>query len=204
MTVNEWQVSSSVSSVEKMRIKVQLILFQFVFVSSAILETKLLRTVQTEYGLVQGVQKQTVLGRDYFSFQGIPYMKQPLGKLRFKAPEPPEPWSKPLNATIEPPIYPSYNSYKQQLVGQENAAVINVYTPSLYPLCHLPVLVWIHGGFFQVSFEGTFWFLCFLIKYSIGRFRRYRALQSRLFAPKRCRRRFIQLPSWLDGISKLE
>ena len=40
--------------------------------------------VSTEYGPVKGVHSVTVLGVDYVKFQGIPYMKAPLGKLRFR------------------------------------------------------------------------------------------------------------------------
>lgn len=40
--------------------------------------------VSTEYGPVKGVYSVTVLGVDYVKFQGIPYMKAPLGKLRFR------------------------------------------------------------------------------------------------------------------------
>lgn len=45
--------------------------------------------VQTEYGPIKGDQRLSVLGRKYFNFQGIPYMKAPLGKLRFRDAEAP-------------------------------------------------------------------------------------------------------------------
>jgi carboxylesterase type B len=112
---------------------------------------KLFRTVSTENGLVRGVQKRSVFGRLYFSFQGIPYMKPPLGKLRFTAPEPPVKWRKPLDATKESPAFTQIDTMKRKLVGQEDAGVINVYTPVAKMYSSLPVLVWIHGGSFQVS-----------------------------------------------------
>ena len=40
--------------------------------------------VDTEYGPVKGAKKVTVLGNNYINFQGIPYMKAPIGKLRFR------------------------------------------------------------------------------------------------------------------------
>lgn len=40
--------------------------------------------VSTEYGPVKGIHSVTVLGVGYVKFQGIPYMKAPLGKLRFR------------------------------------------------------------------------------------------------------------------------
>lgn len=42
------------------------------------------RTVDTEYGPVKGIKKFAVHGEEYFSFQGVPYMKGPTGKLRFR------------------------------------------------------------------------------------------------------------------------
>jgi hypothetical protein len=54
-----------------MRIKVPFLLLQFFIVPSEILDSKNLRIVQTEYGPAQGVQKQTVLGRDYFNLHEI-------------------------------------------------------------------------------------------------------------------------------------
>lgn len=39
--------------------------------------------VYTEYGIIEGIKKETNLGTEYISFQGIPYMKAPVGKLRF-------------------------------------------------------------------------------------------------------------------------
>lgn len=109
--------------------------------------------VSTESGPVQGLQKTSILGRDYFSFQSIPYMKAPIGKLRFRDPQPPAKWFTPLDATKEPPSYPCFDSFSQKFVGQEDAAVINVFTPYLNPMKKLPVLVWIHGGSFHVGLD---------------------------------------------------
>lgn len=39
---------------------------------------------ETEGGQVIGVKKETCFKEEYFSFQGIPYAKPPVGKLRFK------------------------------------------------------------------------------------------------------------------------
>lgn len=41
-------------------------------------------TAFTEYGLVKGVKKTTVLDCEYNAFLGIPYAKPPVGDLRFK------------------------------------------------------------------------------------------------------------------------
>lgn len=121
-------------------------------ISSQVVNPANLKIVSTEYGPVQGIRKQTIFGRDYFSFQSIPYMKTPLGKLRFRDPKPPVRWYKPLDATKEPPAYTQVDSLiTQKMIGQEDAGVINVYTPSTEAFPRLPVIVWIHGGSFQVS-----------------------------------------------------
>jgi carboxylesterase type B len=128
------------------------ILQTITFATSQVTNLGKLKTVRTIYGGVTGIQKKTLLGRDYYSFQGIPYMKPPLGKLRFTAPEPPTFWLRPFDATKEPPAYTQIDfTFTQQLIGQEDAGVINVYTPSANILSRLPVLVWIHGGSFHVS-----------------------------------------------------
>jgi cholinesterase len=111
--------------------------------------------VETEYGPVKGVQKTSVLGRKYFSFQSIPYMKAPLGKLRFRDAQPPEKWSEPFDATHEPPSYCVTDFLTYTPEGQEDAGVINVYTPYLKTEKPLPVMVWIHGGAFYSGSSQT-------------------------------------------------
>ena len=36
--------------------------------------------------------------KEHYEFRGIPYAKPPIGQLRFKAPEPIEPWTEVLDA----------------------------------------------------------------------------------------------------------
>ena len=107
--------------------------------------------VETEYGPVKGVQKSSILGRAFKSFQGIPYIKPPLGKLRFREAQPPESWTEPLDVTSEPPAYCNFNCLSNQLEGHEDAAVINVYAPQVETEKLFPVMVFIHGGGFEVS-----------------------------------------------------
>ena len=45
----------------------------------------------TKTGETRGVQ-QEVFGKKVNCFLGIPYAEPPLGKLRFRAPQPPKPW----------------------------------------------------------------------------------------------------------------
>lgn len=101
--------------------------------------------VQTQYGPVCGIKKVSALGRNYFSFQSIPYMKAPLGKLRFRDAQPPEIWTEPFDVTKERGAYcmKSFLNYNDE--GVEDAGFVNVYTPYTDPNL-MPVLVWFHGG----------------------------------------------------------
>lgn len=40
--------------------------------------------VQTQHGPVEGIVRTSDLGREYFSFQGIPYARPAEGELKFK------------------------------------------------------------------------------------------------------------------------
>lgn len=57
--------------------------------------------VNTKHGKVQG-KLLPVLGGNVRAFLGIPYGKPPLGKLRFRAPEPVERWEGVRDATAFP------------------------------------------------------------------------------------------------------
>ncbi|CAH8640591.1 unnamed protein product [Schistosoma rodhaini] len=57
--------------------------------------------IRTNYGAVSGKQKY-IHGKNVFQFLGIPFAKPPTGDLRFRYPEPPDPWSNTLDATKPP------------------------------------------------------------------------------------------------------
>lgn len=111
--------------------------------------------VETEYGPVKGARKATALGRDYFNFTSIPYMKAPVGKLRFRDAEAPEKWTEPMDVSGERPSYLYYNAFTLESVGQEDAGIVSVFTPYLDRA--LPVAVYIHGGGFQMSYPAQAW-----------------------------------------------
>lgn len=100
-------------------------------------------TVETEYGPVKGIKKTSVLSSEYFSFRGIPYMKAPLGKLRFREAEAPRIWTEPFDATEEGPSFFMTDFMTGVQDGQENAGTINVYTNNLKPKKLLPVMIWV-------------------------------------------------------------
>lgn len=108
--------------------------------------------IDTEYGPVKGIRKSTVLGRDFFNFY-VPYMKAPLGNLRFREAQPPEKWIEPLDiSNDERPSYCTFNYYTMEVGGKEDAGIVSIYTPYLTPRTPLPVAVYIHGGGFQFGY----------------------------------------------------
>lgn len=110
--------------------------------------------IETEYGSIKGIRKTSTLGREYFTFQGIPYMKAPLGKLRFRDPQPPEKWKLPIDASQEPASY-CFHHQSTSKGGQEDAGVLNVYVPMNTSCDFLPVMAFIHGGGFQMGSSKT-------------------------------------------------
>ncbi|KAL5242170.1 hypothetical protein ACI65C_009580 [Semiaphis heraclei] len=124
---------------------IYILLFGFVFGASEVLELN--------QGKLTGSSMKTRNGREFKAFQGIPYAKSPTGDLRFKDPEPADPWVGVLDATTEPQacIQKNLFYYQQEdiLVGSEDCLYLNVYTPKIPKKGDrelLPVMFWIAGG----------------------------------------------------------
>lgn len=102
--------------------------------------------VHIENGPVKGIKVKSVLNDEFYSFRGIPYMKAPLGKLRFCEAKTPRNWSDPFDATNEGPSFCMTDFMTGVQDGQENAGTINVYTKELTPQTPQtlkPVMVWV-------------------------------------------------------------
>ncbi|PSN42539.1 Venom carboxylesterase-6 [Blattella germanica] len=104
--------------------------------------------VTIQQGKLRGFKLTSRKGRDFFAFQRIPYVKSPVGNLRFQSPQPLEKWEGVLDATKDIPECPQRNIFMQkfEISGEEDCLYINVYTPQIDKNNPLDVLVYIHGG----------------------------------------------------------
>jgi para-nitrobenzyl esterase len=107
--------------------------------------------VETRDGRVRGVSEDGV-----FSFRGIPYAAPPVGPLRFRPPQPPEPWAGTRDAGGHGSPAPQVPSAIGAVFGtsadrhDEDCLTLNVVTPGL-GTARRPVLVWLHGGSFTTG-----------------------------------------------------
>lgn len=101
--------------------------------------------VETADGAVRG----TVVDDAYRTFQGIPYAAPPVGDLRFRPPEPAQPWEEERDATAPGSPCPQLaGATNPQASTDEDCLFLNVTTPAGLDAAagDLPVMVWIHGG----------------------------------------------------------
>ena len=95
-------------------------------------------TQQTAYGEVQGVKEGNAL-----VWRDIPYAKPPIGDLRWRAPQKPEPWSgvRDTSRQGEQGIQLTADGVQ----GSEDNLNLNIFRSDTDAI-DLPVLVYIHGG----------------------------------------------------------
>ncbi|EDW14174.1 esterase B1 isoform X2 [Drosophila mojavensis] len=115
------------------------------------LTTAIYSVVKTQLGSVRGVKRNTIWGGSYYSFEKIPFAKPPLGELRFKAPEPVEPWERELDCTSPGDKPLQTHPFFRKFAGSEDCLYLNVYAKDLQPNKLRPVMVWIYGGGYQVG-----------------------------------------------------
>ena len=94
----------------------------------------------TGNGMLQGIFQGDVL-----AFRGIPYVAPPVGRLRWRAPQPPPSWQGIRDASTFGNVCPQIN-FELQLVGDEDCLTLNVYIARNTSHGKQPVMVFFHGG----------------------------------------------------------
>ena len=111
-------------------------------------------TAEVEAGRLEGLSnKAGRSGREVQAFLGVPYAADPVGPLRFRAPQPAEPWAGTRQATAfgPSPMQSASSPYSGVIPGNQVAATseacltLDVWVPDGGD-GHRPVLVWVPGG----------------------------------------------------------
>ena len=95
--------------------------------------------IETTSGTVMGFLDED----DTWGWKGIPFTKPPMGELRWKAPQDPEPWKGVRQVVEFSDACPQYSD--TTIVGNEDCLYLNVWRPRTQET-GLPVYFWIHGG----------------------------------------------------------
>ncbi|PNF42928.1 Esterase FE4 [Cryptotermes secundus] len=107
--------------------------------------------VTVRQGRLKGLRFESVRGQELLAFLGIPYARPPVAELRFKGPQPPEPWRDTREAIVEGNVCPQRDMMSGAFMGDENCLFLNVFTNKI-PECPeqlKAVMVWIHGGSYK-------------------------------------------------------
>ncbi|XP_069502623.1 acetylcholinesterase [Ambystoma mexicanum] len=117
--------------------------------------------VTTRSGRVRGA-RIPVLSGHLSVFLGVPFAEPPIGKMRFRRPEPKKPWSETLDTThysnacyqYVDQLFPGFSGaemWNPNREMNEDCLYLNMWVPSPRPK-NATVLVWIYGGGF---YSGT-------------------------------------------------
>ncbi|KAJ4450087.1 hypothetical protein ANN_01494, partial [Periplaneta americana] len=116
--------------------------------------------VKIEQGTLKGLNGFSIREKPFLAFLGIPYAKPPVGDLRFKDPQPPEPWEGIREAFEEGEICPQVGLLSGKTEGDEGCLFLNVFTNKLPASSNdlKPVMVWLHGGAFVTGSSTSIMF----------------------------------------------
>ncbi|KAJ8961983.1 hypothetical protein NQ314_005765 [Rhamnusium bicolor] len=135
------------------------IIILLIIVSSTSLTKGSPAVVELPLGKVEGNIKNSVNVNKFYSFEGIPYAKPPVGENRFEEPKPLEPWNntwvaKTIHKCLQFRHQPE-SSKEDPVTGSEDCLYLNIYTPTLDERANLDVIIFIHGGAFMFNY-GAF------------------------------------------------
>ena len=112
----------------------------------------------TQAGVVRGVE-----GAGVRAFLGVPYARPPVGELRWRAPQPVEPWKGRRDATRIGSDCTQAVGRKAILgggggivVGSEDCLYLNIYAPAGARDTQMPVMVYVPGGAFTVGSAANY------------------------------------------------
>ncbi|MBM70533.1 MAG: carboxylesterase [Haliea sp.] len=104
--------------------------------------------------------------RDTYIWKGIPYAEPPVGDLRWRAPQPVQPWGGSLEALefgpacVQPQNFMAGDNApeSEHVIGVEDCLTLNIYSPreAFTGDSKLPVMYWIHGGGNRVGSAQTY------------------------------------------------
>ena len=101
--------------------------------------------VTTQYGVLEGFQEDGVK-----KFLGVPFAQAPVGELRWKAPQPLQPWDgiRPAKAFGDDPMQPDiFGDMAFRGSGRsEDCLYLNIWTTAATTADALPVLIYFNGG----------------------------------------------------------
>jgi para-nitrobenzyl esterase len=114
-----------------------------------------------ELRIESGVVRGLVVGdrKDVFVYKGTPYAAPPVSELRWKPPQPANPWSGVRDCTEfgaacpqeTPLLFRAMPEMALRAPLSENCLFLNIWAPAARRNEKLPVLYWIHGGAFVIG-----------------------------------------------------
>jgi para-nitrobenzyl esterase len=124
------------------------------FISTTSFPQNNVPVVKTDAGLVSGTTSDNI-----DIFKGIPFAAPPVGELRWKAPQPVQPWTdvkkcitfsaSPMQASPAPFSMWSEEFLIRKEPINEDCLYLNVWSGAKKSNAKLPVLLWIYGGGFM-------------------------------------------------------
>lgn len=126
-----------------------LLITLIIFISTATVQSEDLEICLENLGCMQGTELH-----GFEAFLGVPFAKPPIGDLRFRDPEPVEPWQGVLSVKEAKPDCKQRNYLIPYwpIMGDEDCLYMNIYRPKGIAAKKLPVVFYIYGGGF---FSGS-------------------------------------------------